>query len=368
MIRALPDYEVDHRVVHTGQHYDYEMSRLFFDELGLPAPDYHLGVGSGSHGEQTGEIIKGIEQVLLQEKPDWVLVYGDTNSTLGGALAAAKLYIPVAHIEAGLRSFNRRMPEEINRVVTDHLSMALCCPTEQAVINLKAEGFARILYDGKLAPFPGHLDADVLSESKTGGPLVINTGDVMYDAYLLCQEIADRKSTITAELDLSPQQYFLATVHREENTNGAGRLFDLAEAFCRLSERLPVIWPLHPRTRKALEANRLLDRLKRFPVKLLAPVGYFDILALGKGAAAILTDSGGLQKEAFFAGVPCLTLRGETEWVETLAAGYNVLVGTDPEVIVNQALNLKRPEGKPEPYGQGDAAHRIIAWLERINQ
>jgi len=361
---ALRYYEAEHRLVHTGQHYDYEMSKLFFDELGLPVPDYHLEVGSGSHGEQTGEILKLTETILMQEKPDWVLVYGDTNSTLGGALAAAKLHLPIVHIEAGLRSFNRLMPEEINRVVTDHLSTLLCCPTQQGVINLKAEGFANIIHDGRLVPLPEGVTPGPITASTPSGAIVANTGDVMYDAYLICQDIAGRESTILSKLKLSPQQYFLATVHREENTNGIGKLAGIVQAFCRLSKYLPLVWPLHPRTRKVLESTGLGQKLHHAPVQLVPPVGYFDMIALGKGAAAILTDSGGLQKEAFFARVPCLTLRSETEWVETIVTGCNVLVGTDPETIVTSALNTRIIQESVEPYGRGDSAHRIIGLLK----
>jgi UDP-GlcNAc3NAcA epimerase len=368
MVRALEALDMEHQVLHTGQHYDYEMSKLFFEELGLTSPHHHLEVGSGSHGEQTAEIIRRTEKVLLQEKPDWVLVYGDTNSTLGGALAAAKLHLPIAHIEAGLRSFNRQMPEEINRVLTDHLSTLLCCPTEQAVSNLKAEGFSNILYDGKLVPFPETLAPLPEAGPARWRPMVVNMGDVMYDAYLLCQEIAARRSNILEKLALSPQGYFLATVHREENTNGSQRLGRILEAFSRLGQHLPVIWPLHPRTRKVLEATGLGRKLNESLVKLIAPVGYFDMLILAKGAAAILTDSGGVQKEAFFARVPCLTLRQETEWVETVSTGYNVLVGTDPEAIVSQALNSRRPQAAAEPYGRGDAAGRILAWLRYLSE
>lgn len=321
--RALAGRPVRHVLVHTGQHYDYEMSRIFFEELGLPEPAYHLGVGSGSHGRQTGEMLSRVEEVLQEKKPDWVLVYGDTNSTLAGALAAAKLHIPVAHIEAGLRSYNRRMPEEINRVLTDHVSTLLCCPTETAVANLRSEGFQHVIDDGKLLT-PDAAAALAPQLRSHPGPWVVNTGDVMYDAYLLCREVAARKSRILAELNLTPGDYFLATVHRAENTDDPTALGNIVAAFQELSRQRRLVWPLHPRTRQALAAYGLLADLAQMTpqLQLLPPVGYFDMLMLQAHAAAILTDSGGVQKEAFFAGVPCLTLREETEWVETVEAGW----------------------------------------------
>ncbi len=259
------------------------------------------------------------------------------------------------------------MPEEINRVLTDHLSTLLCCPTEQAVCNLQAEGFSNFLNDGKLIPFPETVTFRQDMSALLSNPLVVNMGDVMYDSYLLCQEIAGHRSNIQEKLGLSPKEYFLATVHREENTNGSPRLGLILEAFSRLGRHLPIIWPLHPRTRKFLEATSLGLNLDESQVKIIAPVGYFDMLALGKGAAAILTDSGGVQKEAFFAGVPCLTLRQETEWVETVATGHNVLVGTDPEAIVFQALKTGNLQKTSEPYGRGDAADRILSWIKYLS-
>ena len=279
-------------LIHTGQHYDSNMSELFFHDLEIPEPDYNLGVGSGTHGEQSGEMLKQIEKVLLKEKPDYVLVFGDTNSTLAGALAAAKLCIPVAHVEAGLRSFNRRMPEEINRVVTDHLSSLLFCPTETSVNNLAREGITE------------------------GVHLV---GDVMYDALLLNSRRAEEKSKILEALRLQPKSYFLATVHRAENTDDPRRLAAIVKAFEMISDIFTVVWPVHPRTRKVLESYGLRKNGQSFSI--LDPVSYLDMLCLEKDAKGILTDSGGVQKEAYWLKVPCITLREESEWIETLQYG-----------------------------------------------
>jgi UDP-N-acetylglucosamine 2-epimerase len=287
-----PDRPIQEILVHTEQHYDYEMSQVFFDELGLKVPDYHLGVGSGSYGYQTGEMLKRIEEVLLKEKPDLAMVYGDTNTTLAGALAAAKLHIPVAHVEAGLRSFNKKMPEEINRVLTDHLSDLLFCPTQAAVENLRREGIEK------------------------GVHLV---GDVMYDAVLLYLDLAERKSEIMERLGLKPKSYALATVHRAENTDQPERLRAIFEGLERVAEEgLSVILPLHPRTRKRLNTLGIHPK----EVQVLDPVSFLDMLVLEKNARVILTDSGGVQKEAFFFRVPCVTLREETEWVETVGTGW----------------------------------------------
>ncbi len=343
-------------LVHTGQHYDYELSQVFFDELGLKAPDYHLGVGSGTHGYQTGEMLKRIEEVLLKEKPDLVMVYGDTNSTLAGALAAAKLYIPVAHVEAGLRSFNRRMPEEINRVLTDHVSTFLFCPTRTAVENLRREGFTNILNDGHLLPLASAPLPLTPSPSK---PVVINTGDVMYDAVLLYGEVAERRSNILQRLELEPKNYALATVHRAENTDDPERLKGIFQGLAALAqEGLPVVVPLHPRTRHAL--SNLSPTPYPSNLSLIEPVSYLDMLVLEKNAKVILTDSGGVQKEAFFFGVPCVTLREETEWVETVEAGWNVLAGCDPKRIVEAARMLRPAVEGGTPYGDGHAAERLV--------
>jgi len=323
-------------LIHTGQHYDDNMSQVFFDELNLPAPDYYLGVGSGLHGEQTGEMLKRIEGALLKEKPDYVLVYGDTNSTLAGALAAAKLHIPVAHVEAGLRSFNRRMPEEINRVITDHLSSLLFCPTETAVKNVTAEGIS----DGI------HL-----------------VGDVMYDALLENMEIAERRSRILEILRVEPKSYALATVHRAENTDDRNRLLAILTALRELSRTITVVWPIHPRTREAIRAAGA-PSFESDSLKLIDPASYLDMLLFVKQASVILTDSGGVQKEAYWMRVPCVTLREETEWVETLESGWNVLVGTDSGRILAAAgrRSATRSNGA-DLYGDGHSAQRIVQRL-----
>ena len=319
-------------LVHTGQHYDYEMSGAFFDGLEIPAPEVNLGVGSGAHGAQTASMLSGIEAVLAAEKPDMVLIYGDTNSTLAGALAASKLCIPVAHVEAGLRSFNRRMPEEVNRVVADHLSNLLFCPSDVAVRNLAAEGISR-------------------------GVHVV--GDVMLDVLNWAVQRLDRHPSQTLQrLELGDRQYVLATVHRGENTDDPSRLSSILEAFARLHE--PVIFPVHPRTRKAIQ-NVSLQLPAR--VHLVEPVGYLEMVALTQGARLVLTDSGGLQKEAYWLGVPCVTLRDETEWVETVETGWNTLAGADYATIRRTVENVAPPAGRPSLYGDGNAAMRCVDLL-----
>ena len=320
-------------LVHTGQHYDDTMSEVFFRELAIPRPDYNLGVGSGPHGEQTGEMLKRIEAVLLTEKPDHVVVYGDTNSTLAGALAAAKLHIPVAHVEAGLRSFNRRMPEEMNRILTDHISDFLFCPTETAVKNLEREGVTQ------------------------GVHLV---GDVMYDAVLCNVHHAEERSHIIEKLQLRPKGYALGTVHRAENTDDRDRLRSVFQGFARIVRTgLPVIVPLHPRTRKQVASAGLSCH----EIRMIEPVSYLDMLLLEKQAQVILTDSGGVQKEAYWLGVPCITLREETEWVETVASGWNVLVGCDPDRIAEAVRQARPDKCHPSLYGDGGAAERIVCCL-----
>ncbi len=315
-------------LVHTGQHYDGNMSAVFFDELGIPEPDVNLGIGSGRHGAQTGAMLTGIEDVLLEEQPDWVLVYGDTNSTLAGALAAAKLHIPVAHVEAGLRSFNRAMPEEINRVIADHLSDLLLCPSQTAVDNLVAEGITR------------------------GVHLV---GDVMADALAFAVERAQNHSDVLERLGLAEGHYLLATVHRAENTDDATRLRNILAVFDALDE--PVIFPVHPRTRQAIN---ILGYSPAPHVQLIEPVGYLDMVMLEQSARLILTDSGGIQKEAYWLGVPCVTLRDETEWVETVEAGWNVIVGADRMRIVQVARSFTPPLAHPSLYGDGETARRCV--------
>jgi UDP-N-acetylglucosamine 2-epimerase len=319
-------------LVHTGQHYDYNMSALFFEELEIPEPDYNLGIGSGPHGQQTGQMLEALERVLLDERPDWVLVYGDTNSTLAGALASVKLHIPVAHIEAGLRSFNRRMPEEHNRVLTDHAANLLLCPTRTAADNLSREGITQGVH---------------------------NVGDVMYDAVLFNIGIAEKRSTALGRLALKPGSYLLATVHRAENTGDPDRLAAILEAFGAIQES--IVFPAHPRTCSALTAFELSVPAN---VRMVEPVGYLDMLLLEKHARLILTDSGGVQKEAYFFGVPCVTLRDETEWVETVEAGWNVVVGTDPNRILQTVRSFTRPLDRPAFYGDGRTAEHISGLLE----
>jgi UDP-GlcNAc3NAcA epimerase len=321
------------KIVHTGQHYDYSMSAQFFEELALPAPDYHLHCGSASHGAQTGRMLERVEQALLQEPCDWVIVYGDTNSTLAGALAAAKLHIPVAHVEAGLRSFNRAMPEEINRVMTDHLSTRLFCPTEAACHNLLQEGIVQG---------------------------VEQVGDVMYDLLLQMLPVLDeRGGALLRQYELVPQSYVLVTVHRAANTDDVNALRSIAEALNRLT--LPVVFPLHPRTRERLKQY---DITWQNHVRFIEPVGYLTMLALERYAYRILTDSGGVQKEAFFLQVPCITLREETEWPETLVDGWNTLVGTRwPDIL--SAVEQPQPHWtQGHPFGDGEAAERIVRSLQ----
>ena len=325
-------------LLHTGQHYDYLLSQVFFEELGLPEPDYNLGVGSGSHGRQTARMLTGIEKVLLQEKPDLVLVYGDTNSTLAGALAAAKLQIPVAHVEAGLRSFDLRMPEEINRVLTDRLSALLFCPTSTALRNLRAEGIGKGAH---------------------------RVGDVMVDTLQKGLRLASQRqqSALLDRLELRPRSYLLATLHRAANTDDPRPLSSILAAFNALEE--PVVFPIHPRTRKAIKALGWKARPK---FRLLKPLPYLDNLILQKNARLILTDSGGMQKEAYLLGVPCLTLREETEWVETVEAGWNLLVGSDTESIM-EGVRSFRPRGRRRSFmGGGDASDRILSILERFTE
>ena len=330
--RALQAAGLHEYLVHTGQHYDANMSQIFFDELGVPRPDLNLGVGSGTHGRQTGEMLMRLEEVMMAERPDWVLVYGDTNSTIAAALAAVKLHIPIAHVEAGLRSFNRRMPEEHNRVLTDHCADLLLCPTATAVENLAKEGVREGV----------HL-----------------TGDVMYDAVLLFSQQARAQSGILQQLDLTRGGYLLATMHRPRNTDNPQRLRVLVEAFMSMDER--VIFPIHPRTRQKLAQLDLSPNyLAKQGVQLLDPVGYLDMLMLEQNARLILTDSGGIQKEAYFFAVPCITLREETEWVETVDAGWNVLVGADVDRLLHH-VHAFAPDGSPPAiFGDGRAAEKIV--------
>ena len=324
-------------LVHTGQHYDTGMSNIFFDELNIPKPDYNLGIGSSSHGEQTGRMLIEIEKVLLKEQPDLVLVYGDTNSTLAGALTASKLHIKVGHVEAGLRSFDRSMPEEINRVLTDHISNLLFCPTKTAVNNLKNEGIT----DG-----------------------VFNVGDVMLDALENNRKIAEEKSTIRDDLDITSKEFMVATVHRPANTDNKDNLSAIVKAFCSVNET--IVFPVHPRTEKYLKQYGLWDELCQH-VKVILPVGYLDMLKLMANSKKILTDSGGVQKEAYMLGVPCVTLRENTEWVETVEDGWNVLVGADYEKIADAILEFEGAGERGDVFGRGDASEMICEVLRSFS-
>jgi len=341
--------QINEKIVHTGQHYDINMSQIFFKELEIPEPEYNLDIGSGSHGEMTGAMIQKIEEVLLKEKPDCVLVYGDTNSTLSGALSAVKLHIPVAHVEAGLRSYNRRMPEEINRLVTDHISDILFCPTEQAIVNLRAEG--------------------IVSEEKQDGPLhkidnrhrkVVLVGDVMLDSAFY-----HRQFSIKPEFEL-PEKFILATLHRAENTDNLDRLKKIFKAFEKISVETDIILPLHPRTKKRITG--LISHSSISKLRIVEPVSYREMIYLLEKCSLVMTDSGGLQKEAFFFKKPCVTLRDETEWTELVTLGYNSIAGSDTKQILDAVhimLN-KKIDSTVNLYGKGDAGKRIVKILQSL--
>lgn len=329
-------------LVHTGQHYDANMSDVFFQEMEIPEPHYNLGIGSASQGAMTGKMLESIEEVLLKEKPDWTLVYGDTNSTLAGALASVKLHIPVAHVEAGLRSFNRAMPEEINRILTDHCSDLLFTPSSNATVQLQKEG----------------ISLNKISE----------VGDIMYDTILYYQQKACAASHILEKLFLDPRQYVLATIHRTENTDNLNRLKEIFYGLNSIAEEMPVVLPLHPRTKKVLEANQWANDFSDYFL-IIEPVGYFDMLMLEKNSSLIFTDSGGVQKEAYFFEIPCLTLREETEWTELLEHGYNRLVAAERHTIFNNfcdVLNKNFPDRK-SLYGDGSAAKKIVKSILKEN-
>ncbi len=322
-------------LIHTGQHYDANMSKVFFDELRLPRPDYNLGIGGGHHGAQTGQMLIEIEKVLLHEKPDAVLVYGDTNSTLAGALAAAKLHIPLAHVEAGLRSFNKKMPEEQNRILTDHLADLLFAPTKTATDNLLHEGRP---------------------------PENIHTvGDVMYDAVRYYAALA-ANSTVLQRHGLNEKNYVLATIHRAENTDDPATLEKIMHDLTRLANEIPVVLPLHPRTRKMLAA--IEGSPGQAKITLIDPVGYLDMLMLEKNARLVITDSGGVQKEAYFHGVPCLTMRNETEWVELVQLGYNRLFRPGDDIIAAYEAMQATVITTSTLYGTGDAALKVREAIE----
>ena len=330
-------------LVHTGQHYDDKMSAIFFRQLGIKKPKYNLAVGSGDQGEQTAKMLEGIEKILLKEKPDLVLIYGDTNSTLAGALAGAKLHIPVAHVEAGLRSYNREMPEEINRIVADHTSTLLFCPTRSSVRTLKGEGISKGVHW---------------------------TGDVMADIQrqLIANSLQQTAKTLKS-YGLKPKEYILATVHRQENTDKKENLVNIVEAMVQIGQM--IVWPMHPRTQKALKDYGLDKKLAQNPsIRLIDPVGFLECMSLETNAKLILTDSGGVQKEAYLARVPCIILRKNTEWVETVESGWNQLAGTDIKKIVKLAKSFPsaswRMENHPNFLGDGRAYLKIVKIIEKF--
>ena len=332
-------------IVHTGQHYDANMSDIFFDEMQIPKPNYFLGIGGKSHGAMTGQMIEKIEEVAIKEKPDWIMVYGDTNSTLAGAIVASKLHIKLAHIEAGLRSFNMKMPEEVNRILTDRVSNILFCPTDTAIENLKNEGF-EVEEDGK-------------SESGEGNSCfgrVIKVGDVMQDGALFYRELAKKPSTF----NIQPYNFILCTIHRAENTDDIVRLSQIVDALNKINKEQQIILPLHPRTKKIIEENFI-----PIDFKTIDPVGYLEMVWLIDNCDFIMTDSGGLQKEAYFFKKPCITLRDETEWIELIQNNFNILVGANKQKIIEAKKNIKNMnrDYSINLYGNGKASEKIIKEL-----
>ncbi|MDH5378090.1 MAG: UDP-N-acetylglucosamine 2-epimerase (non-hydrolyzing) [Gammaproteobacteria bacterium] len=328
-------------IVHTGQHYDQNMSDIFFDQMKIPKPNLSLEIGGLSHGAMTGRMLENIEATLKEQNPDLVLVYGDTNSTLAGALAAVKLHIPVAHVEAGLRSFNRAMPEEINRVVTDHVASWLFCPTSTAVDNLKQEGI-------------------VADEER--GIRVSNVGDVMFDTALFYKNLAGPSSYLQKVVsDIAEREFVLATIHRQENTDDSEKLSNIVKALVEIGSNTPIVLPLHPRTKKIIsEQNLVLDG-----IHVVEPLGYFDMIYLLERCKGVMTDSGGLQKEAYFFKKPCVTLREQTEWVELVDNGFNRLAGSDRELIVAAFdwMSMCKLDYSKRLYGDGNASHKIVSEL-----
>ena len=325
-------------LVHTGQHYDEELSDVFFDELGIPEPDHNLGIGSESHATQTARMMIGLEELVDKYEPDVLLCYGDTNSTLAAAIVASKRDVKLAHVEAGLRSFNRDMPEEMNRILTDHASDILFAPSESAVEHLKSEGITTGVY---------------------------NVGDVMYDSLLWAREEGAEHSTIREDLGVRDTEYLLATVHRPQNTDDRERLEKILVSLA--ADPRPVIFPAHPRTLDRLERYDLLEMAEK-DLRLIDPVGYLDFVMLQAGAEIIVTDSGGIQKEAFFLDAPCVTLREETEWPETVEAGGNVLVGADGDAISRAMANPPQSSSNAEPYGDGKAGEKIVCVLSELSE
>lgn len=340
-------------IIHTGQHYDYELSKVFFDQLLIPSPKCNLEVGSETHGKQTGIMMEKLEPVLLQEGPDIAIVFGDTNSTLAGALVASKLHIPVAHVEAGLRSFNKKMPEEINRLVADHVSTLLFCPTDRAVLNLQREGFANTVDNIR----PSDDLTEVLKTTSASNPLVVKAGDIMYDAFIYNEALAASSSTILKDLSLSPRRYALLTIHRAENTDDSASLERIIAFLENEEPRSPIIFPVHPRTRKFIDVKGIAVPNS---VRMVPPVSYFDMLILERNSAIIYTDSGGVQKEAFFMRVPCVTLREETEWTETVESGWNRLMGDSRDKARNASGASQLDQ---HLFGDGHATDRLLQIL-----
>ena len=348
--RAIAAYsDIEETIVHTGQHFDANMSDIFFDQLDIPRPRHNLNISSLSHAAMTGRMLEGIEKLIQKEQPDWMLVYGDTNSTLAGALAAAKLQIPLAHVEAGLRSHNPLMPEEINRVLTDRVSSLLLCPTVKALGNLQNEGF----------PFPAPRGNGARELQR-----IANIGDVMLDAVLYYRERVKKQINLDT-FGLSHQSYALCTLHRQENTDDFSRLNNILGALREIAKDIIVVLPLHPRTKRRVEQASNINALKG--IAILDPLPYLEMQRLQMSARIILTDSGGLQKEAYFHKVPCVTLRDETEWVETVEAGWNQLVGANPELIVGAWREGRYPTDQHEAlFGVGDASQNIIQMIREI--
>lgn len=347
--------EIEEKILHTGQHYDSNMSDVFFKELGIPNPDYNLGVGSGSHGVQTARMIEGIEGVLQQKHFDGVVLYGDTNSTLAGAVAASKLHVPIFHIEAGLRSFNMEMPEEVNRIVCDHLSSILFAPTRTAFHNLTKEGFS----DDKARFTNGK------------GRLVVNVGDVMYDNSLYFSQLSQRNTKIVKDLCLKRNGFILSTIHRNNNTDEPKRLESIIKALIHISEaeNITIVLPLHPRTKKQLPVNLSVDTYQRLisnkNVRIIPPVSFFDIIELEKNAQIVMTDSGGVQKEAFFFEKPCVILRSETEWVEIIDNNAGIIADANYEHIILAYKTLSGSKIEfPPLFGDGHAANRILQTIK----
>ena len=339
---------ITEKILHTGQHYDANMSQVFFDELGIPQPDFNLHVGSGSHGEQTAKMISGIEQILMDGSFDALVVYGDTNSTLAGAVAAAKLHVPVVHIEAGLRSFNMAMPEEQNRIVCDHLSSLLFVPTETGMRNLRDEGFFT-----SQARFAN-------GKSRA----IYNSGDIMYDNSLYFASLADKNDSVFAENGIEKGNYVLATIHRDNNTDNADRLNSIFKALVKISEDIDIVLPMHPRTRKMIDMNiepSVLEAIAKSRIRILPPASFLNMVALEKNASMIITDSGGVQKEAYFFRKPCVILRPETEWVEIVEQGAAVLADASTNTLIDAYNNLRnKPISYVDLFGNGKASDFIL--------